>query len=174
MPQEHSMNQILQPYEFERPIPGLFFDRQGRGYPSPLRTTFESVEKRQFASMESAYVRHGGMGRGDELAARLRIRSEQPISALARLIVNRSIVSFEWLAQTWIPIFQFDLQDMSVRPSCASVISELNGVFDEWELALWFAQPNVWLNDAAPVDLVNRDAAAVLQAARTDRFVARG
>ena len=47
------------------------------------------------------------------------------------------------------------------------------GVID-WTIAIWFAQPNSWLADQRPVDLLHCNLAAVVQAARADRFVARG
>jgi hypothetical protein len=71
-------------------------------------------------------------------------------------------------------MFQFELRSMSLLPRLQAVLSELVSVFDEWEAALWFAQPNSWLQGAAPVDLIGGDAPAVLHAARADRFIATG
>ncbi len=71
------------------------------------------------------------------------------------------------------PLFQFDLADMSLRPAAASVIGELSGAFDELDLAAWFAEPNAWLANAAPMDALESDPLAVLQAARADRYIAR-
>ncbi len=51
---------------------------------------------------------------------------QQGPSVLARWIALRQVVSFEWQAQTWLPLFQFDRRDMSIHP----------------ELAHWFARPN--------------------------------
>ena len=135
---------------------------------------FQLVEDRQFLTMKGAYARTGGLAFGDEVARLLRRRSEQPISTLARWIVARTIVTFEWRSQTLIPLFQFDPLDMSHRAGTVAVIRELSDVFDDWELASWFAQPNVWLHDATPVDAIRDDQPGVLQAARVDRFIARG
>jgi hypothetical protein len=71
-------------------------------------------------------------------------------------------------------MFQFDMSNMSLRRGLPEVVEELSGVFDDWELASWFVQPNCWLHDAAPVDVIADDPAAVLRAARADRFIARG
>ena len=54
--------------------------------------------------------------------------------------MTREVVSFGWNSQTLLPLFQFDLFDMSLRPDAVAVISELADVFDDWELASWFAQ----------------------------------
>jgi acyl-CoA synthetase (AMP-forming)/AMP-acid ligase II len=140
----------------------------------PQTVPANRIEDRQFLSMTQAYGRAGGLASGDAVARLLRKCSDQPISMLARWIVERSIVSIEWQSQLLIPLFQFDPSDMSLRPCVTQVVQELRSVFDAWELALWFAQPNVWLRDAAPMDDVQRDTAMVLEAARTDRFIAGG
>ena len=121
-----------------------------------------------------AYRRTGGLASGDELTFLLRRRTSQPISMLARWIVERRVVSFGWRGEYLLPMFQFDRADMGVRRPVSAVLGEFDGTFDDWELATWFALPNTWLGDDAPVDVLPRDPHAVLQAARADRFVARG
>jgi hypothetical protein len=63
---------------------------------------------------------------------------------------------------------------MSIRPEAAAVLAELAGTFDDWELASWLAEPNAWLQGRTPVDALRAEPRAVLDAARADRFVARG
>lgn len=62
---------------------------------------------------------------------------------------------------------------MSLRAEAAAVLAELSDAFDDWDAALWFAQPNSWLQGCAPVDLITLDPSSVYQAAWADRFVAR-
>jgi hypothetical protein len=135
---------------------------------------FQRLEDRQFLSMDRAFSAHGGMVSADEIVRRLRLRADQPLSTLARWIVGRTIVHVEWQGNTLIPMFQFDLAEMSVRATTARVLSELVAVFDDWDIALWFAQPNSWLRDRAPVDALESHPLDVVHAARADRFVARG
>jgi len=125
-------------------------------------------------AMVEAYRRAGGVLSGDEVAGLLQVHSPEPIALLARWIVTRRVVSFVWQSQTLIPLFQFDRGDMSLRPGATQVVDELADTFDDRELAAWFVQPNSWLQDAAPIDLIDVDRPAVLQAARADRFIARG
>ena len=139
-----------------------------------IRASFRRTEDRQFIMMEAAYLRTGGLVSGDEAARILRRHSSQPISQLARWIVERTIVSFYWNSRTLVPLFQFDRSDMSMRAGTSAVVRELHDVFDDWDLATWFAQPNSWLNDAVPVDVIEHDQPAVVDAARADRFIARG
>lgn len=120
------------------------------------------------------YRRKGGLASGDQLTPLLRRRTSQPISMLARWIVERRVVSFAWQGEYLLPMFQFDGGDMDVRRPVSAVLDEFDGTFDDWDLATWFALPNAWLGDSAPVDVLERDPHAVLQAARADRFIARG
>jgi hypothetical protein len=121
-----------------------------------------------------AFGRTGGIVSGDELTFLLRTRTSQPISMLARWIVERRVVSFGWHGEYLVPMFQFDRADMTVRRPVSAILDELDGTFDDWDLATWFALPNTWLDDEAPVDVLSRDPHATLQAARADRFIARG
>ena len=126
------------------------------------------------AALYRAYRSRGGVASGDEVAAALRPHSAQPISTLARWIVARRVLSFNWRCQTLIPLFQFDLARMALRDGVQEVIAELAVALDEQELADWFVQPNAWLAGAAPADRVEHDVGAVLDAARAGRFVAWG
>lgn len=44
----------------------------------------------------------------------------------------------------------------------------------QWALAMWFSQPNHWLRNRRPVDVLDVSLTAVLRAARADRFIANG
>ena len=67
-----------------------------------------------------------------------------------------------------------ELRDLSVKPGPRHVLAELKPVFDNWELAVWFVQPNSWLQTKRPLDLLDVDFAGVLEAARAHRFSAAG
>ncbi len=129
--------------------------------------------ERQFAAMESAYVRQGGLATGDTVAEMLRTRSSQPISALARWIVDRRIVSFTWRSRLLLPVFQFEPASMRPRPCVLDAVAELSPWLDDWELAMWFVEPNAWLRGRAPVDVIDDDPVELVQAARADRQIAR-
>jgi len=132
------------------------------------------LEDRQFSAMAEAYGRTGGLVPGDDLAGRLRRCCNQPLSQLARWLVAREVIGFEWRGQTLLPLFQFDVETFQPRPDVAAVLRELTCVFDDWELAWWFANPNAWLKGQAPVDVLGVDPRAVVEAARADRYVAVG
>ena len=140
----------------------------------PIAMRGRRFEDRQFLAMEQAYRASGGVLSGDRLASLLCRRSQQPISIVARWIVSRQVVCFEWQALTLLPLFQFDLSTVTLRACVAEIVQELADTFDDWHLAWWFAQPNARLGEATPVHMIDRDAQAVLTAARADRLIARG
>ena len=134
----------------------------------------DRVEDRQLAAMSCGFQRHGGVATADEVVRLMRRRSDQPISTLARWIVDRSIVHFAWQGATLLPLFQFDRDRMLPDPIVISVVRELRDAFDDWEIALWFVTPNAGTNGVAPVAAFESNPSAALAAARTDRFVALG
>jgi hypothetical protein len=83
-------------------------------------------------------------------------------------------VGFAWQGEYLPPMSQFDRADMTVRRHVSAVLDEFDGTFDDWDLATWFALPNAWLGEEAPVDVLPLDPHGVRQAARADRFIARG
>jgi hypothetical protein len=128
----------------------------------------------QHLAMIQTYQRTGGLVTCDEAAMLLGRHRDQPISVLARWIVARDVLSFAWQAETLVPLFQFHIADMTLRRGAREVIAELAGAFDDLDLAAWFASPNCWLENAAPVVMIETDQPAVLQAARADRYLAKG
>jgi hypothetical protein len=141
-----------------------------------LRSTHPEVsrrlEDRQFLAMERAFAASGGLACDDEVLRLLRRHVDQPLATLARWIVARDVISFLWKGRRLMPRFQFDLADMSLRPEAIEVSRELARFLDNWDLARWFAQPNVWLADQAPVEVLRTEPQEVLEAAHADRLVA--
>lgn len=127
-----------------------------------------------FDAMICAYQASGGTNRADDLALLMEERSKDNFVTVARRIVSREIFSFEWQSHMWIPMFQFEMRDMSIKQDVRKIMNELSGVLDSWTLAAWFVQPNAWLQGGRPVDLIGGNMPDVLAAARADRFVAVG
>lgn len=138
---------------------------------SEVASAREDERDALFVEMLRAYRRSGGLAREAEILD----RSAECRSPGWRVdSTNGTIICFEWAQRFWLPWFQFDPADMSLRPGPARVIAELSPIFDGWEMASWFAKTNLWIADAKPIDLVDECLAAVLGAARADRFIAAG
>jgi hypothetical protein len=140
----------------------------------PHQCTPQGHADQQFVAMLNAYRGSGGIGRTEEVLKMLKYYDESPVTKLADWILKRKVICFEWRSQTWLPWFQFHHADMRPQPDLAPVFAELAPVFDPWELANWFAQPNPWLSDCTPADTLHVNPPGVLHAARADRFVAAG
>ncbi len=141
----------------------------------PLRASFEQVpdnrlEDRQLMHMQRTFAPYGGMRGSTDIVRRLRDLCVQPVSVLAKWVVERKIVSFELQGQLLVPMFQFDA-DMSIRAAVSQVLAELDDIFDSWDVACWFAQPNGWLTERPPVALLYAEPSLVVSAARADRFL---
>ena len=129
---------------------------------------------RDYLHMRDAYRGSGGTVRRDALARVLHGCDGAHDQTLGKLLVTHDIFSFVWREVHWVPMFQFDLRDMSVKPRPRRVVAELAEVFDGWALAMWFSQPNHWLRNRRPVDMLDVSLTAVLRAACSDRFTANG
>ncbi len=138
----------------------------GSHQPLPYRRVQSVCNDRQFIEALDAYRPSGGLAPAEELLSSFRRRCGHELATLARWIVARQVLSFTWQARTWLPLFQFNADDLTPQRELLPVLAELNAVFDDWEAAQWFAAPNAWLAGHAPVAMVATDLPAVLRAAR--------
>ena len=140
-----------------------------------IKVPLTSVSNDQgFDAMLCAYQTCGGAARADKLALLMEDTNKGNFVDLKKQIVSREIFSFQWQSHTWIPMFQFEPGDMSIRQDVRKIMTELADVLDSWTLAAWFVQPNDWLQGARPVDLMETNMPYVFAAARADRYVAAG
>jgi len=146
----------------------------GSEEPWPRQTIAGFPSGREFLALNAAYRPTGGLARGDDLARLLEDHRFGDFVSLAGLVESGEIFGFEWQRKFWVPMFQFELRDMSSKPAVRQVREELATAFDGWPLAAWFADANAWLSARRPVDLLDSDLPAVMDAARADRFIAAG
>jgi len=126
------------------------------------------------AMLAEAFRPTGGMALGDDLARLLEYLDHGDFISLARHIAAHTVFGFTWRERLWIPMFQFELRDLSVQAASRAVLAELGHAFDGWALACWFAEPNPWLGAQRPVDVLHSEHSAVCEAARADRFALQG
>jgi hypothetical protein len=134
----------------------------------------EHCADQQFVEMLHSYRDSGGLVRSQEVLALFKRRKGPNATRLSSWIGERDLICFEWHSQAWIPWFQFNETEMTLRPELSQVFAELAPHYRPLELASWFAEPNPWLEDRLPVDAFESDFPAVLNAARADRFVVNG
>lgn len=141
------------------------------GNDTSLQLTHENQIDRQFMAMLDSYRATNGLARAQEVFTMYKSHHGNDVATLARWIVKREVVSFDWQSKVWVPLFQFDRSHMSILPSMNAVLSVLNPVFGHWEMALWFAQPNSSLLGRTPAEALDSDPHGVLNAACSDRFI---
>lgn len=133
--------------------------------PSPVQ-----MQDQSFVALQGAYRASGGLERGDDLALRMLRAGRGGYQDLARQIVGGELFSFHWNDSFWLPAFQLDPVTLAPHAQARSVVSELQGVFDGWDMAWWFVNPHADLGGRRPLDLLVTALPAVLAAARADRF----
>ena len=87
--------------------------------------------------------------------------------SLAKPIYTGQVFGFEWRAALWVPMFQFDLDDLALKAGAQRVREALPALWPGWTLAVWFATPNAQLEGRSPVNVLDLDLDAVLQAAHS-------
>ncbi len=127
---------------------------------------------RDFEMMLTSYLWSGGMARSADVSRHLAERQGDGHSSVERLLATNAIFGFDWRGSLWVPMFQFDASEMFVKPHSRQVLPALTGVFDGWTIACWYLEPNLWLQNRRPIDLLDANPLAVLDAARGDRFIA--
>jgi hypothetical protein len=125
---------------------------------------------REFEAMMHAFAPHGSMTSGDELLRTVRLAGDVPISALARPIAMRHVVSITYRGALLLPNFQFEPGTLRVLGSVDNVLRVLRTLHDDWYTALWFALPLASLGGIRPVDALERHASDVHAAARDAWF----
>lgn len=133
-----------------------------------------------FVDMMRCYRCRGGLARELEVLLQLQHRrsgcgahSIQAKGSIRPESFERAI-RFSWGGWTWLPLFQFINEDLSLRETPARVVNALGPEFNGWEVAQWFIERNIWLHDRRPIDVMDTEFGLVIEAARTDRFVAAG
>jgi len=126
----------------------------------------DEPSSRRFIALLEAYRATGGMAPGNFLCQSLQQHQRGELGALARLVEDRRLFVLDWRGDSWIPMFQFDADDLSCKAGPARVRAELAGLDSGWAIASWFARPNAQLGGRLPVDIVGLDLGAVVDAAR--------
>jgi len=119
-----------------------------------------------FIAMLKTYRASGGVASGDAVGQLLQDHQRGDYVSLATLIAFGNVFAFEWRGNIWIPMFQLDGRDLSCKPGPGQVRAELPGSSSGWAVAAWFAEPNALLDGRYPVDLMDSNFPAVLDAAR--------
>jgi hypothetical protein len=113
----------------------------------------------------AGFDEEGGVASSDEVIGLMRAHWRQPISMLARWIVTRQLVTFNWKTKLLLPLFQFERPRMTPREGVVDVVRTLSDGLDDEGIALWFVRPNAELFGLTPLRVVLADPLPVAEAA---------
>ena len=132
----------------------------------------DEADDAEFIELLGRFRDSGGLANLAEVGSIAATRG-RPVPTPAS-IAARSLLAFAWQGTWWLPLFQFNLADMSPKPGMHEVLGELSRVFDRVTLSRWFLQSNCSLRGRSPVQVIDVNPDDVVAAARLDRFVAAG
>lgn len=127
-----------------------------------------------FIALLEAFRATGGTAPGEVLGRLLEDHCAGSAVSLAKLVHTGQVFGLEWRNSLWIPMFQFDPDDLSLRASAQQVRALLPQLWSGWCLAAWFARANRLLGGASPVDRLDADLSAVIDAAMAQPGVDAG
>jgi len=117
-----------------------------------------------FASMRAAFHASGGILRAADLARLMKQRDQDAHLHLAQRLAAGELFGVQWHGVYWVPLVQFALADLSMKPAPCAALAEMSKSLDSWTLALWLVQPNPDLDGRRPVDMLTFHDAEVLTA----------
>jgi hypothetical protein len=119
-----------------------------------------------FIALLEAFRATGGTAPGEIVGRLLKEHQVGNAVSLAKLIYTGRAFGFEWRDSLWIPMFQFDADNLALKAGAQSVRAELPSLWSGWTVASWFAAPNARLDGLSPADRLDSDLEAVVQAAQ--------
>lgn len=147
--------------------------RLPRSYPARLAPDAPVAQHadrdRQFLFMLAGFRRSGGLSRAHDVSSWLERGDRQHGGTLESWVAHNEVIHFDWQHQNWLPMFQFDMVATAPHVAVGLVLIEFNGVFSNWEIAQWFANPNSALDGRNPAGVLGNDPSLVIDAARREK-----
>lgn len=127
------------------------------------------LQARRNAQARSALLGEFGALRSQEVADLAGSRASNRAALATRWRAERRVVAVPIGDQLLYPGFQFDAEGRP-NPTVSRALAWLGSdpLASDWQTALWFATPTAWLGGRRPVDLLDGDPEAVVEAARRE------
>lgn len=129
-----------------------------------LPTTVAALQARRNAEARASLLREFGALTSTQVAELAGSRAANRAALANRWKQEGRIFSVSHQGATLYPAFQLDHEGKPL-PVIARVIGALGSQSSEWQLALWFVSSNGWLRGRRPVDLLESEPEAVVEAA---------
>lgn len=119
-----------------------------------------------FIAFLEAFRATGGTAPAPILANLLEQHQVGTSVSLAKLVYSGKIFCFQWRGNDWIPMFQFNACDLTLKANAQQIRKELPSSLMGWARAFWFATPNPCLDGQSPANVLDADIKSVLRAAQ--------
>ena len=119
-----------------------------------------------FRDLCESFRATGGIARADDLARLLEDFQCGNFASLAKRMASHEVLSFSWRGMHWVPMFQFDLRDLSLRRSPQQLLEACGAKFDGWALSCWLTTPSDELDGERPLDILDTDLPGLCALAR--------
>ena len=119
---------------------------------------------RRNAEARADFIRQYEMLDADQVHELFGSRARNRSALAARWRSDKKIFAVKHRGRFLYPAFQFDAQGRP-RQVISNVLAALGTEVGGWQTALWFVTPNGWLDEEKPVDMLEREPLAVLDAA---------
>ncbi len=121
-------------------------------------------QARRNAEARTAFLQKYEVLDADQVHELFGSRARNRSALAARWRSGKKIFAVQHRGRFLYPAFQFDAQGRP-RQVISKVLAVLGTEVGGWQTALWFATPNGWLDEEKPVDMLEREPHAVLDAA---------
>jgi len=118
-----------------------------------------------FIDMMVAFRGFGGILRSPQIDEHVRLHRRSIDSDDLGGASEDYRIEFEWDESHWLPLFQFEHDCARISPRVLAAARALPGTFTGWDVAVWFATPNRWLDQQRPVFLLASECDRVCAAA---------
>jgi hypothetical protein len=123
--------------------------------------------RRNAAARERFLAEHGAFEVGE--AVRLaHYKTRNPSEQVGRWRREGRVFTLDYAGRSLLPAFQFSRESGQLLEATRSLLAIFEGRRRGWEIALWMAAPNGWLDGRTPLELWPEEADRVFEAARLE------
>ena len=149
---------VLEKAEMERIVEAVMPSLMDRPPPAFIDQARRNAEAR------TAFLRDYEVLDADQVHELYGSKARNRSALAARWRSDKKIFAVQRGVRFLYPAFQFDAQGLP-RKAISKVLAALGDAVGGWQTALWFVTPNGWLDGEKPVNLLDREPDAVLDAA---------
>jgi hypothetical protein len=131
---------------------------------APTAAAMEQL--RRYAQARMRYMKEVPLLRSGDVAEISGSQARNGSARASRWKKERRIFSVPWNGADYYPAFQFSPTDGEPLPAIKTILEIFGDELTPWQTALWFWGGNGWLYDKSPMEAIQSDPQAVIEAAK--------